>query len=66
MILPKNTNPAFVDWYNAQSADVKDAIDIAWGATTNSSGLVPGHRSEEYARLTFLISHCRDVYGYSG
>ena len=66
MILPKNTNPTFVAWYNAQSADVKEAIDAAWASTTNISGLVPGHRSEEYARLTFLIAHCQDAYGYNG
>jgi len=66
MILPTNTNPIFVAWYNAQSADVKEAIDAEWAASMNSAGLFPGHRSEGYARLTFLISHCRDVYGYNG
>lgn len=66
MVFPGNTNPQFVAWYNAQEADVRDAIDTAWAATMTSAGVLAGHKSAEYARLSFLISHCRDVYGYAG
>lgn len=64
MIFPDNTNPAFVAWYNTRPADVRAAIDGAWAAT--ASGVFPGHRSAEHARLTFLIAHCRQAYGYAG
>ncbi len=66
MTLPKNTNPRFVTWYNAQSDSVKEAIDAEWASSAGSVGLFQGHRSEEYARLSFLIAHCRSVYGYDG
>lgn len=66
MIFPKSTNPTFVAWYNAQSEDIRDAIDAEWAASAKSNGLFPGHRSEGYARLTFLIAHCRAAYGYAG
>lgn len=64
MILPANTNPKFLAWRAAQSQSVKNDIDARWNVTATDGRIFPGHKSEEYARLTFLIEYCRDEYGY--
>lgn len=65
MSLPANTNPQFLAWYNAQLASVRDAVDAYWDDTATDARLFRGHKSEEHARLAFLISHCRANYGYA-
>jgi hypothetical protein len=65
MTLPANTNPKFLAWYNSQAPAVKTAIDEYWDQTATDERLFPGHKSEEYARLTFLIDHCAEEYGYN-
>lgn len=65
MTLPANTNPKFLSWLATQPQSVKNDVDAKWGITTNDERLFPGHKSEEYARLTFLIEYCRDEYGYA-
>lgn len=64
MSLPDNTNPKFLAWLAAQSQAVKNDVNAYWEAHANDERLFPGHKSREYARLTFLIEYCRDEYDY--
>ena len=66
MSLPENTNPAFLAWLAERSQAIKNDVNAYWTAHENDERLFPGHRSSEYARLTFLIQYCRDEYGYEG
>lgn len=65
MSLPVNTNPKFLAWYEAQRPSIRRAINSYWRDTASDSRLFRGHKSEEYARLTFLIEHCQSEYGYN-
>lgn len=65
MTLPANTNPKFLAWYDAQPRTVRNDIDARWTVTASDERLFPGHRSEEYARLTFLIQYASETYGYA-
>jgi len=65
MTLPDNTNPKFLAWYAAQPQPVKNDIEARWGVTATDDRLLQGHKSEAYARLTFLIEYCRENYGYA-
>lgn len=64
MTLPANTNPKFLAWYNTRAQSVKNDIDARWNVTATDGRIFPGHKSEEYARLTFLIEYARAEYGY--
>lgn len=65
MSLPENTNPAFLAWLNAQKQAVQNDVNAYWDAHADDDRLFPGHKSSEYARLTFLIQYCRETYGYA-
>lgn len=64
MTLPVNTNPKFLAWYDTQQQSVRNDIDARWNVTATDSRIFPGHKSEVYARLTFLIEYCQENYGY--
>ncbi len=66
MTLPTNANPVFLTWYAEQTQPVRNDVDAKWNVTASDERLFRGHRSENYARLTFLIEYCRDEYGYAG
>jgi hypothetical protein len=64
MALPETTNPAFLRWIADQSEPIRNDIAARWDVTATDERLFPGHRNENYARLTFLIDYCRENYGY--
>jgi len=66
MSLPDNANPVFLAWLRAQSEAVRDDVDAYWGETVSDTALFPGHRSNDYARLTSVIAYCRKEHGYAG
>jgi hypothetical protein len=66
MNLPDNTNPTFLAWLSHQSNEAVEDINAHWKTTETTAGLFRGHRSEDHARLRFLIDYCRATHGYAG
>lgn len=65
MNLPANTNPDFLAWIDQQPQSVQNDIAAHWDVTATDPRLFPGHKSQDYARVTFLLEYCQENYGYA-
>lgn len=57
-------NPLFLQWWNAQTIPVQEAIAAEWNRLGDDPAIAHNWHSGPYARRTALIRWCADNHGY--